>query len=94
MARWLNELALYPVRFKYVPGETQVVAEAVSRNTNFVPDQLPSFIPLSSIMSQMQEAANPDEEYQFYVQKKKLSLVQQIVQGYDEDPIFSTLKIF
>ncbi|OWZ13511.1 Reverse transcriptase-RNase H-integrase [Phytophthora megakarya] len=35
IARWYDALSEYPISFKYIPGETNLVPNGISRRTDF-----------------------------------------------------------
>ncbi|OWY95383.1 Retrotransposon protein, Ty3-gypsy subclass [Phytophthora megakarya] len=53
LARWLNELDLYQPRFRWILGNTNIVADAISRNGAFQPDASTHNVSLAGLLRQL-----------------------------------------
>lgn len=51
LARWLNELALFKPLFKWIPGDTNSIADAVSRHPSFEPTEGSGVVSLADLLS-------------------------------------------
>ncbi|KAF4046784.1 RNase H-like domain found in reverse transcriptase [Phytophthora infestans] len=63
LARWLNELGMYRPIFRWIPGDTNVIADMVSRNPSFHPAESAHFVSLRDLLRQLTATqANIDSE--------------------------------
>ncbi|POM70032.1 Reverse transcriptase, partial [Phytophthora palmivora] len=93
LARWLNELSLFQPRFKWIPGDTNIVADAIFRSPQLPDDEQPSHVSLGSLLEQltkMHSSTTPDEAFLNYMRQRP-SIQQQYKHLYPEDAIFGPL---
>ncbi|POM74905.1 LOW QUALITY PROTEIN: Putative retroelement [Phytophthora palmivora] len=81
VARWYDELCEYPIKFRYIPGKDNEVADGISRRPDFK-DGVPAT--LTSITSRKQ--------VKWHVNFDLASLVKEAVCLYCEDPITASLQ--
>ncbi|KAF4033788.1 RNase H-like domain found in reverse transcriptase [Phytophthora infestans] len=53
LARWLNKLGMYRPIFRWIPGDTNVIADMVSRNPSFHPAESAHFVSLADLLRQL-----------------------------------------
>ncbi|OWZ03581.1 reverse transcriptase [Phytophthora megakarya] len=59
VARWYDELSEYPIRFRYIPGKENVVADGLSRHPDFF-DKEPITLASLSTRSKFQQRVKQD----------------------------------
>ena len=63
MARWLNELAEYPIEFRWIPGETNTTADGLSRHPTFeAATPKASVVPLRDFLQSLLDSFDIDED--------------------------------
>ncbi|KAJ0394727.1 hypothetical protein ATCC90586_002200 [Pythium insidiosum] len=93
LARWLNELSFYQPRFRWIPGDTNIVADAISRSPQLADDDRPSHVSIGSLLAQLQEqqaTVSTDEALVAYMSQRP-SIQVQCKRLYAEDPVFGPL---
>ncbi|OWZ11648.1 LOW QUALITY PROTEIN: polyprotein [Phytophthora megakarya] len=93
LARWLNELSIFQPRFKWIPGDTNIIADAISRSPQLPADEQPSDVSLGSLLEQltkMHSNTTPDESFLNYMRQRP-SIQQQCQRLYPDDAIFGPL---
>lgn len=78
LARWLNELGMYKPIFKWIPRSTNIVADAISRKSDFEPTESASRVSLASLLRQLtvlQELV-PEEEALLHYMKDRPSILE------------------
>ncbi|KAJ0391720.1 hypothetical protein P43SY_011382 [Pythium insidiosum] len=92
LARWLNELSFYQPIFRWIPGETNIVADALSRSAQST-EQPASHVSLSSLLAQLTaraDHAHADDEYLQYMRQRP-SIIEQCKRLYASDTVFGPL---
>ncbi|KAJ0393533.1 hypothetical protein ATCC90586_011580 [Pythium insidiosum] len=93
LARWLNELSLFQPRFRWIAGETNIVADAVSRSPQLLDGDQPSHVSIGSLLEQIREQQSllsVDEAFQHYIRQRP-SVEEQCKRLYASDPILGPL---
>ncbi|KAG6614674.1 reverse transcriptase [Phytophthora cinnamomi] len=91
LARWLNELSLFQPRFRWVAGNTNVVADTISRNPLWS-DRTSRAVSLQTVLQAL-TTSQPDEEPNalLYQRLTRSSLPTRCRRGYLEDPYFAPI---
>ncbi|POM64296.1 Pol protein [Phytophthora palmivora] len=92
LARWLNELALFPPRFKWVLGSTDIIADCISRRPDWS-DGTSRAISLSELLRQLTSPlTNSGEERQFVLQSSPpVDVLAMCRANYHNDTIFGPI---
>jgi hypothetical protein len=73
LARWLNELSFFQPQFRWIPGDTNVIADALSRSPQLKDGDLASHVSLAALLdklSNQQSVLSADDAYQYYVRQR------------------------
>ncbi|POM69481.1 Reverse transcriptase [Phytophthora palmivora] len=92
LARWLNELALFQPRFKWVPGSTNIIADCISRRPDWS-DGTSRAISLSELLRQFTSPlTNSGEERQFVLESSPpVDVLAMCRANYHNDTIFGPI---
>ncbi|KAE9010458.1 hypothetical protein PR001_g16169 [Phytophthora rubi] len=89
LARWLNELSIFQSRFKWIPGDTNVVADAISRAPQLGSEEPASHVSLAALLDQLtkiQSTMAPDDAFLNFMRERP-SIQEQCKRLYPEDQI-------
>lgn len=73
LARWLDELSLFQPKFRWISGDTNVVADAISRYPQLDASDSPAHVSLGSLLAQLnaqQSTVSPEVAYQHYMRQR------------------------
>ncbi|GMF43949.1 unnamed protein product [Phytophthora fragariaefolia] len=93
LARWLNELGSYRPLFRWIPGTSNVVTDAISRNPAFEPAESAQHVSLASLLQQLtsqHDEPTADETYSHYMAARP-SIAQQCIRLYPQDSTYGLL---
>lgn len=94
LARWLNELGLYQPLLRWIPGDTNIVADAISRNSAFQPKVSTHYVSLASLLRQLTTAHETEDsggDVYLHYARSRPSILEQCTQLYPEDSVFGPL---
>lgn len=96
LARWLNELGMYRPMFRWIPGDTNVIADMVSRNPSFHPAESAHYVSLADLLRQLtaSQAHLDSDEVRLRYMRGRPTILQQCVNLYTEDEVFGVLYAF
>ncbi|KAE9273772.1 hypothetical protein PR003_g29801 [Phytophthora rubi] len=91
LARWLNELALFQPLFKWVPGPSNVIADAISRRQDWNDGTFRS-ISLSELLHALSDSKPPDADEQLLqMTTQTIDIKEACRSGYDKDAYFGPI---
>ncbi|GMF28449.1 unnamed protein product [Phytophthora fragariaefolia] len=93
LARWLNELSFFQPRFQWILGDTNVVADAVSRSPQLAADDQPTHVSIGSLLAQLSEQHSrltADDALHLYM-REHVSIAEQCKRLYASDPVLGPL---
>ncbi|DAZ98938.1 TPA: hypothetical protein N0F65_001377 [Lagenidium giganteum] len=92
LARRLNTLCLYRPLFRWIPGDSNTVADAISRNPSWQPPSGASTISLQDLLLKLVTTPEPDADAAFVLyQAARPSLKDQCKALYADDKYFAAI---
>lgn len=81
---------MYKPIFKWIPGSTNIVADAIYRKSDLEPTESASHLSLASLLRQLtaQQEPVPEEEALLHFMKDQPSILEQCKRLYPSDEIF------
>jgi hypothetical protein len=93
LARWLNEMSFFQPRFRWIPGETNIVADAISRSPQLEESDQPAHVSLGALLSQLsvqQASVSADDAFLHYMSQRP-SIHDQCKRLYAENAVFGPI---
>ncbi|GMF40189.1 unnamed protein product [Phytophthora fragariaefolia] len=93
LARWINELGIFQARFRWIPGETNVVADAISRSPQLTGEENPSHVSLALLLNQLTKMQSPTASDDAFLMcmRQRPTIQEQCKRLYPEDDVFGPL---
>ena len=87
LARWLDEMADFPITFKWIKGSTNILADGISRRSDFEPETPASVVPLRDFLRTLLN----DEERMLCMYAKGPTTADLCRKWYKKDPFTNNL---
>ena len=87
LARWLDEMADFPITFRWIKGSTNILADGISRRSDFEPEVPASVVPLRDFLRTLLD----DEERMLIMHAKGPTTADLCRKWYPKDPFTKNL---